>query len=197
VVSVKYEAVLRVYEDCRKYLGYETNITPIPRQELVEQLKAEGYGRREARDTLDLLIERGDFVCIDETVVAIKNGETVEVSGSGVRPAKDSNETTQNPTYEPGSSESEVSNPRVDEGEDDTDSSDRSSGECDEEEINDRVLEAFETAVEYMHEQLDRDISDETGEDGPDTPREYFEDVRGWDPETVEEKRLGYAPASR
>ncbi|MDY6776286.1 MAG: hypothetical protein SV253_09510, partial [Halobacteria archaeon] len=61
-----------------------------------------------------------------------------------------------------------------------------------------RVLEAFETAVEFYHDHLDDELPDEVdvgADTPPDTPREYFVDERGWDPETLDDKRLGYAPA--
>jgi len=57
------------------------------------------------------------------------------------------------------------------------------------------VLGVFAEAVEFFARQLDRDIGAHTYDGGPETPREYYEDVRGWEPETVEAKRLGYAPA--
>jgi len=57
------------------------------------------------------------------------------------------------------------------------------------------VLEAFETAVEFMRGRLDDELPEDCDVDA-ETPREYFEDVRGWESDTVEEKRLGYAPAS-
>lgn len=59
-------------------------------------------------------------------------------------------------------------------------------------------LEAFADAVGFFHEQLDRPIDDhQSGEhaDRPDTGRGYFERVRGWDTETVDTKRLGWAPS--
>lgn len=60
------------------------------------------------------------------------------------------------------------------------------------------ALEAFADAVEFFYEQLDRPIDDHQSgghADRPDTGREYFERVRGWDTETVDAKRLGWAPA--
>jgi hypothetical protein len=57
---------------------------------------------------------------------------------------------------------------------------------------------ALEDAVRWFHEQLDRTIADHT-DDGehPEratTAREYWEDVRGLDEDTVDEKLLGWAP---
>jgi hypothetical protein len=53
----------------------------------------------------------------------------------------------------------------------------------------DRVLEAFETAVEFMCGSLDDPLPEDCDVDA-ETPREYFEEGRGWDSETIEEKRL-------
>ena len=55
---------------------------------------------------------------------------------------------------------------------------------------------AFEDAIEFFHAQLERDISDAAPED-IEMVRDYFTDVRGWDAKTIEDKRLGYAPASQ
>jgi hypothetical protein len=59
---------------------------------------------------------------------------------------------------------------------------------------------AFRDAILYFHGQLDRKIPDhtDTGEhpDRPTTARKYFTDGRGWDDDTLEANRLGYAPAS-
>ena len=58
---------------------------------------------------------------------------------------------------------------------------------------------ALDDAVEWFSHQLDRTIDDHTegGEhpERPTTAREWFTDVRGYDEETVEEKRLGWVPA--
>jgi hypothetical protein len=66
--------------------------------------------------------------------------------------------------------------------------------------VEQRAHEAFAAACEFFHSQLDRDISDQfddTDDDGwpPATPREYYEDVRGWSADLIEEKQLGWAPA--
>ncbi|WP_331235147.1 hypothetical protein [Natronorarus salvus] len=55
------------------------------------------------------------------------------------------------------------------------------------------VERAFTDAVEFLHGRLDDDLPDECEHA---TPREYLTDARGWDVETIDEKRLGYAPAS-
>ncbi|WP_394743327.1 hypothetical protein [Natronococcus roseus] len=59
--------------------------------------------------------------------------------------------------------------------------------------------ECFETAIEWFGGQIDRDIRahGEHGEhpDRPSTAREYYKN-RGWDDETIEAKKLGYAPAN-
>jgi hypothetical protein len=57
-VSVSPEAVLLAYEEARKFLGHDTPGTPIPRDELVAQLEAEGYDRNTARDAVTLALER-------------------------------------------------------------------------------------------------------------------------------------------
>jgi len=79
--------VLHLYHETRKYLGYETEVAPVPKNELINQLKKEGYTEKCARETVNLLIERGDFVCVDETIAAIKEGTLVNVDG-GIRPSK-------------------------------------------------------------------------------------------------------------
>ena len=59
--------------------------------------------------------------------------------------------------------------------------------------------QALAAAVEWYHAQLDAEIPDHTasGEhpDRPTTARDYFTGVRGWGSSTLDEKRLGYAPA--
>jgi len=188
--SVGVDGVLDAYDEARKYLGFDTEVTPIPRDELVAQLEAEGYDRSVACDALDLSVERGDLVRVKETVIAVEDGEPVKVD-DGVRPVRDEpvedTETDENSEKEAGSSEYEASNPRVSATEnaaleDAADTVDET-----------RVLEVFETCVEFYHEHLDDELPEEC--DAPvETPREYFEDLRGWDADTVEEKRLGYAP---
>ena len=70
----------------------------------------------------------------------------------------------------------------------------------------DRVAEAFDAAIDYWHRQLDQpiaehaDVDDDADDehdkaDRPNTAREYFEEVRGYDPETIDAWRLGWAPA--
>jgi hypothetical protein len=58
-----------------------------------------------------------------------------------------------------------------------------------------RVLEAFEMAIDFMHDRLEDSLPEDCDVDA-ETPREYFEDGRDWDNDTVEQKRLGYAPVS-
>jgi len=60
--------------------------------------------------------------------------------------------------------------------------------------LEERSLDAFAAAIEYFHSQLDRELP-ETYEGSPETPREYYEECRGWSKETIETKQLGYAPA--
>jgi hypothetical protein len=70
-----------------------------------------------------------------------------------------------------------------------------------------RVQAALATAIEHFHRQIDRQIHDHRGlcthpecgdvEDEcqrPTTAREYFREVRGWNDETIDEFRLGWAP---
>ena len=66
-----------------------------------------------------------------------------------------------------------------------------------------RVVEAFDAAIDYWHRQLDQPIAEHAGVDGddehdkadrPNTAREYFEEIRGYDRETVDAWRLGWAP---
>ena len=52
---------------------------------------------------------------------------------------------------------------------------------------------ALVDALEWFHQQLDRDLPDECDHD---TPRDYYRDGRGWDADTIDEKLLGYAPAN-
>jgi hypothetical protein len=170
-VSVSPEAVLRAYEEARKFLGYDTPGIPIPRDELVAQLEAEGYDRNAARDAVALALGRGDIV----------HDESSEID-NGVRPGGYGNEDeVENPEAE---SESEGLIEREDE-----------TTETDSRIPEDRVLEAFETAVDFMCGRLDNPLPEDCDVDA-ETPREYFEEVRGWDSETVEEKSLGYAPKS-
>ena len=56
-------------------------------------------------------------------------------------------------------------------------------------------LSAFTDAVDYFHSQLDADLSYiDTVE--YDTPRDAYREGRGWSDETIEAKRLGWAPAN-
>jgi len=58
----------------------------------------------------------------------------------------------------------------------------------------DDVVEAFDAAVDYWHSQLDEQIDEHADSDRPDTARDYFENRRGYDAETVDSWRLGWAP---
>jgi hypothetical protein len=53
--SLSVKAVLDAYYEERKFLGFDTEVAPIPREELVEQLVAEGYERGSERDTLPVV----------------------------------------------------------------------------------------------------------------------------------------------
>jgi len=52
---------------------------------------------------------------------------------------------------------------------------------------------ALVDALEWFHQQLDRDLPDECDHD---TPRDYYREGRGWDADTIDEKLLGFAPAN-
>jgi hypothetical protein len=53
-------------------------------------------------------------------------------------------------------------------------------------------LAAFKDAIRFFHSRLDRTIHP----DEDRTAREHFRDGRGWDDETIDAKRLGWAPGS-
>jgi len=59
---------------------------------------------------------------------------------------------------------------------------------------DDKARDAFDSAIAFFHSRLDREV-DFSGAD-VDTPRDYFREVRGWDDETIDDHRLGWAPAS-
>lgn len=61
-------------------------------------------------------------------------------------------------------------------------------------EPSDQALAAFADATEWFHAQLDQDLPEECEYA---TPWEYFTEERGWDAATIEDKHLGYAPASQ
>jgi len=58
--------------------------------------------------------------------------------------------------------------------------------------------DALADAIEWFHARLDDKIGDHTDNgthsDRPDTAREWFADDRGFDSETIDEKRLGWVP---
>ncbi|WP_418280829.1 hypothetical protein [Halorubrum sp. DTA98] len=54
------------------------------------------------------------------------------------------------------------------------------------------AVEAFDDAIGWFSRQLDADLPEEVEHA---TPRDYYRDVRGWEEETIDTKRLGYAPA--
>lgn len=73
-------------------------------------------------------------------------------------------------------------------------------GSTDPESVETDAQAAFEGVIEYWHNQLDRTIREHTDEgahpERPTTAREYFNDVRGWDDATLDDLRLGWAPAN-
>jgi hypothetical protein len=107
---VNSETLRDVYDECRKYLGVDEG-EYVPKDELVAQLEAEGYDGGDARDAINLSVERGELVGTDETVLAHRDGEPVEADGS-LRPARNDAEGAKNPEKEDGSSESEASSPQ-------------------------------------------------------------------------------------
>jgi len=175
------DTLLEGYDETRKYLEVvEERDVPdgatVPRDELVETVTEWGYDRRTVRDTLGLAVERGDY----------------ERADGGVRPVRDEPvedaEPEENPAKEAGSSEDTASNPR-------RSATENAALEDADDTVDEaRVLDAFETCVRFYHEHADDELPEECDVDAG-TPREYFEEVRGWDADTVEEKRLGYAPA--
>ena len=66
---------------------------------------------------------------------------------------------------------------------------------------DEEAVAALDDAIAWFHTQLNRTIRDHTdsGEHPgrPTTARDYFTDVRGWDDETIDDMRLGWAPARR
>lgn len=58
-----------------------------------------------------------------------------------------------------------------------------------------RAEECFAAAVRYMHTLIDREV--DGLRDDLETPREYFEEHRGWKTETVSENLLGWAPTGQ
>ena len=61
---------------------------------------------------------------------------------------------------------------------------------CDTDDLEARAHAAFADAIEFYHRQLDTELP----VDYADTARDYYENVRGWSADTIEAKRLGYAP---
>jgi hypothetical protein len=174
--SAAVRAVLDAYDEARKFLAFETEIAPVPRDTLVNQIVAEGYDQETADDAVTISIENGDLVRINKNVVVVENGRVVESEG-GLRPSRD---------RIPGQDKERSCSSNTCSVFSTTGGTTPYQG--------DRVLEAFETCVEFYHEHLDDELPDEADVDA-DTAREYFEDLRGWDADTVDERRLGYAPA--
>ena len=56
--------------------------------------------------------------------------------------------------------------------------------------LEERAHAAFADAIKFYHNQIDTELPVEYA----DTARDYYENVRGWSADTVEEKLLGYAP---
>jgi hypothetical protein len=60
------------------------------------------------------------------------------------------------------------------------------------------AVAALRDTLEFYHRKVDESIDDHAGDgdhpERPDTAREYFTDVRGWDDTTVDELLLGWAP---
>jgi len=58
----------------------------------------------------------------------------------------------------------------------------------------DRVVDAFDAAVSYWHNHLDEPIDEHADTERPETAHDYFASGRGYDDETINEWRLGWAP---
>ena len=103
--------------------------------------------------------------------VLVKDGDTAEAEQSTEEEAGPEDETPGLETGKPVSSKAETA------------------------EKDERARSAFTDAVEYFHSQLDTDLSAiDTVE--YDTPRDAFQEGRGWTDETINAKRLGWAPAT-
>ena len=71
--------------------------------------------------------------------------------------------------------------------------SDTPETDADDEEVSEQeALHCLNDILDWYHSQIDEPIEYEESE--YDTPREYYRDARGWTDETINSKRLGYAP---
>jgi hypothetical protein len=149
--------------ETRGFLGLD-DTEPIPRDELVEQAKTNGWTEREIRASLretDALEPvDGDVdrlsVCDDRQNTRTESGSS---DGKGGGNADENAKTA-------------LENGDIAES---------------------AVREAFVDALEWFHEQLDRDLPEDVEHD---TARDYYREGRGWHAETIDEKLLGYAPAN-
>ena len=145
---------------------------PVPVDELVEQAKANGYDEREIRQALRGAdeLERGGAGLDDLRVkLADESGEISETEDSGSQKVDEAGTGADTPT--PGEGETGVQ----------TGESADSAG-----------LDAFKDAIRFFHGQLHAAI----GSDTDRTAREHFREQRGWSDDTIDAKRLGWAPAS-
>jgi len=162
----------RIFEEARSYLvalGDLDEDEPVPREELVEQAKANGYDEREVRealrDTDDLVAARGST-----DLLRLAEGEV------------ETPEPPEPADMEPRGAGSEADDPQ---------------GETDET-PEEKAVEALRDVLRFYNARVDDTITDHTGEgdhpERPTTAREYFTDVRGWDDHTVDDLLLGWAP---
>ncbi|MFB6087495.1 MAG: hypothetical protein ABEJ85_03150, partial [Haloarculaceae archaeon] len=136
-------------------------------------------------------LEERDYVPGDPSTLvedAIADGPLVEAADSGAFPVYAVEEGGTGPQYEEEPAEGDA-NPTPD--------ADASASSHSDSGVNagDEVAAALEDAIEFFHDQLDREADFPQAD--VDTPRDYFREVRGWDDETIDAKRLGWAPASR
>ncbi|MFW6382417.1 MAG: hypothetical protein ACOCZD_00070 [Haloferacaceae archaeon] len=165
----------RIVDEARDYLvalGEVEEDDPVPREDVVETLRANGYG--DTIDPVDIvedaigeeLVEAGDGVCVGEEGQTTETPKTVGNEGGGV-------------------------------GSEDDDPRGETAGtglKTDRE----AATAALRDVLRFYNQRVDDTIVDHT-EDGehpgrPTTAREYFTDVRGWGDETVDELLLGWAP---
>jgi|APHM01.1.fsa_nt_gi hypothetical protein len=162
----------RLIDDTQDYLAITEDhgeSDPVPRDELAALVHDNGYGA-----------ERNEPAASDLVDMAVDDGFLIEDSGGIIGVCSDPED-----TVEPAESGS------MDGGEAGS-STDNPEGETPEDTLTERAHAAFADAITFYQNQLETEIPVEYA----DTPREYYEDCRGWSPETVEQKQLGYAPGT-
>lgn len=136
---------------------------PVPVRGLRKQAKANGYDEREIRKALR---DTDALESLGDDPDALRVRLTEE-SGKGEKQAVKTPEDADPPGSNPGG---------------ETDKPGSSNGR-----------DALRDALEWFHQQLDRDLPEECSFA---TPRAYYREGRGWDADTIDEKLLGYAPAT-